>query len=79
MSVGGAVFKEQQWCENCHCEAMHVAEVPCFCGAQDALAELVELKRMKDLGTTPAEYERRKLIAWQTAFRVCGVVSEPKP
>jgi hypothetical protein len=47
--------------------------------AFDALAELVELKRMKDAGTTPAEYERRKLIAWQEAFRVCGVIGEPKP
>ena len=44
-----------------------------------ALEELVELKRMKDLGTQPAEYERRKLLAWREAFRVCGVIGEPKP
>jgi hypothetical protein len=51
----------------------------CVCSAHEALAELVELKRMKDAGTQPAEYERRKLIAWQEAFRVCGVIGEPKP
>jgi len=51
----------------------------CFCGAQAALFELVELKRMKDSGTTPAEYERRKHAAWQEAFRICGVIGEPKP
>ncbi len=48
------------------------------CAATDALRELVELKRMKDAGTTPAEYERRKAIAWREAFRVCGVIGEPK-
>ena len=47
--------------------------------AGDALRELVELKRMKDSGATPAEYERRKLQAWREAFRVCGVVGDPKP
>lgn len=46
---------------------------------KDALAELVELKRIKDAGGPfPPEYERRKLLAWQTAFRVCGVIGEPK-
>jgi hypothetical protein len=44
-----------------------------------ALHELVELKRMKDSGATPAEYERRKLQAWRTAFRVCDVVGDPRP
>ena len=47
--------------------------------AGDALRELVELKRMKDNGATPAEYERRKLLAWREAFRVCDVIGEPKP
>lgn len=46
---------------------------------EDALRELVELKRMKDAGVTSAEYERRKHLAWQNAFRVCGLVEDPKP
>jgi hypothetical protein len=77
--VTGMPFKEQKWCQRCAEVAPHVMDVPCFCGAQEALAELVELKRMKDTGTAPAEYERRKLIAWREAFRVCGVIEEPKP
>jgi hypothetical protein len=76
--VSGMAFKAQRWCERCHQAAPHLAEVPCFCGAQDALAELVELKRMKDSGSAPVEYERRKLAAWREAFRVCGVVEDPK-
>ena len=47
--------------------------------AGDALRELVELKRMKDTGTMPAEYERRKLIAWRQAFAAVGAIGEPKP
>lgn len=47
--------------------------------AGDALRELVELKQMKDAGTTPVEYERRKLLAWREAFRVIGAIGEPKP
>lgn len=77
--VTGMPFKEQKLCERCNAEAPYTCDVECFCGAQDALAELVELKRMKDAGTTPAEYERRKLLAWREAFRVCGVIGEPKP
>lgn len=50
----------------------------CACDATEALRELVELKRMKDAGSAPAEYERRKLAAWREAFRTCGVVEEPK-
>lgn len=47
--------------------------------AGDALRELVELKRMRDTtGATP-EYERRKALAWREAFRVCGVLEDPKP
>jgi hypothetical protein len=51
----------------------------CVCKASEALHELVELKRMKDGGTTPAEYERRKHLAWKSAFRVCNVIEDPKP
>ena len=72
-------FDTQRWCQQCHAFAANMCDLECFCGAQDALAELVELKRMKDAGTTPTEYERRKLIAWREAFRVCGVIGEPKP
>jgi hypothetical protein len=43
------------------------------------LEQLVELKRMKDTGGATPEYERQKAIAWREAFRVCGVVGEPKP
>jgi hypothetical protein len=78
----GTAFAAALVCRECH-SILSGGEfgiaLQCFCGAQEALAELVELKRMKDLGTTPAEYERRKLLAWQTAFRVCGVIGEPKP
>lgn len=51
----------------------------CSCDATEALRELVELKRMRDAGTAPAEYERRKLSAWRTAFRVFGYVGDPRP
>ena len=51
----------------------------CFCGAQAALFELVELKRMKDAGGAAPEYEHRKALAWREAFRICGVIGEPKP
>jgi hypothetical protein len=51
----------------------------CACDATEALRELVELKRMKDADSAPAEYERRKLIAWRDAFRVFGYVGDPKP
>lgn len=78
--AGGAVFKEADVCQNCYGPLIGGAvSVDCFCGAQDALAELVELKRMKDAGTEPAEYERRKHLAWQEAFRVCNVIGVPKP
>lgn len=77
--VTGMNFKTQRWCEHCHAAAPHIGDVECFCGAQDALAQLVELKRMKDAGGATPEYERQKLIAWREAFRVCGVVGEPKP
>lgn len=72
-------FKTRGECDVCHSVAHIMDNCECFCGAQEALKELVELKRMKDSGTTPAEYERRKLQAWREAFRVCGVIGEPKP
>ncbi len=78
--VSGVSFKSQDVCEQCF-SMLRGGAVPldCFCNAQEALAELVELKRMKDsMGATP-EYERRKLLAWREAFRVCGVIEEPKP
>lgn len=56
-----------------------ILEGDCACDANEALRELVELKRMKDAGATPAEYERRKVSAWRTAFRVFGYVGDPKP
>lgn len=46
--------------------------------AEEVLAELVELKRMKDSGSCLAEYERRKLIAWRNAFRLLGIHDDPK-
>ena len=56
------------------------AEIYIECDAiEDALRELVELKRMKDAGNVTAEYERRKLIAWREAFRALGIPGDPKP
>jgi hypothetical protein len=66
-AVTGMRFHEENVCGNC------------FCGAQEALAELVELKRMKDADGSTPEYERRKRIAWEVAFKVCGVIGTPKP
>lgn len=57
----------------------NILEDECACDATAALRELVDLKRMKDAGSTAAEYERRKLNAWRTAFRVFGYVGDPKP
>lgn len=76
------VFVEKDVCAQCY-SMLSGGEtglaLSCFCGAQDALAELVELKRIKDAGGPfPPEYERRKLLAWQAAFRVCHVIGEPK-
>jgi hypothetical protein len=51
----------------------------CFCGSQAALFELVELKRMKDAGGASPEYERRKAIAWREAFKIAGILEDPKP
>lgn len=78
----GTDFAAALVCRECH-SILSGGEfgiaLQCFCGAQEALAELVELKRIKDAGGPfPPEYERRKLLAWQTAFRVCGVIGEPK-
>lgn len=66
----------QVYCPHCH-KSHYNSELDNEAG--DVLRELVELKRMKDASTEPAEYERRKLLAWQEAFRVCGVIGEPKP
>lgn len=76
----GATFKAEAVCDQCF-SLLRDRPFPldCFCGAQDALAVLVELKRLRDSGTAPAEYERRKLAAWTEAFRVCGIIEAPKP
>ena len=46
---------------------------------EDALRELVELKRMKDATGPTDEYRRRHLIAWRNAFRALDIVGDPKP
>lgn len=46
---------------------------------EDALRELVELKRMKDAGGATDEYRRRKLIAWRNAFRALDIIGDPRP
>lgn len=79
----GTAFKAELVCKECH-SILSGGEfgiaLACFCGAQEALAELVDLKRLKDAGAIPLEqYERRKLQAWREAFRICHVVAEPKP
>jgi hypothetical protein len=76
----GAKFKAQAICEQCF-SLLRGGAVPldCFCGAQDVLEELVELKRLKDTSGDSPEYQRRKLLAWREAFRVCGIIEEPKP
>jgi hypothetical protein len=77
----GTQFAAPTVCQQCH-SILSGGEfgiaLQCFCGAQEALAALVELKRMKDAGGGP-DYERRKHAAWREAFRVCGVIGEPKP
>lgn len=48
------------------------------CDFEDALRELVELKRRKDSGCVGADFERRWLLAWRAAFAICNVVGDPK-
>jgi hypothetical protein len=75
-------FKEADVCANCF-SMLRGGDtgiaLECFCGAQEALAELVELKRMKDADGATPEYERRKQLAWEAAFKICGVIGAPKP
>lgn len=65
-------------CVACEKEILGV-DNRCACDASEALRELVELKRIKDLQGETLEYRRRKILAWQTAFRLCGVIADPKP
>lgn len=46
---------------------------------EDALRELVELKRMKDASGPTDEYKRRRLIAWRNAFRALDIIGDPRP
>jgi hypothetical protein len=81
-AVTGMRFHEENVCGNCFGPLQGGdtgLALECFCGAQEALAELVELKRMKDADGSTPEYERRKRIAWEVAFKVCGVIGTPKP
>jgi len=63
-------------CPSCH-EEVYLLD---FDNVEDALRELVELKRLKDAGAADdAEYRRRSLIAWRNAFRALDIVGTPRP